>query len=162
MALSWAAALAVYLAWPHPAPLGLTILIASGFRCWWPTHLVALGVRVAIALRQLDQHAADAHPEQVTSSRRVFVRNVLVVSGAALSAVLLERWFFGPERALAQDTPRGGGPQAIPAGNAAATIGPVTVECQCDKCDGGHTVPLDGVTVGRVNTPNKLSATIPG
>src|SRR5262249_14406618 len=35
------------------------------------------------------------------------------------------------------------------------------VQCDCEKCAREHKVPLSGVTVGGVNTPNTLTAIVP-
>jgi hypothetical protein len=247
--LSWAGLAMVGLGWPHPVALLVAGLLAAAFTLLLAGHLIVLSGRVAVALREVERdQPADGRPEAVTRSRREFAATVLQVSAAALTAALFGRWLFRPATALAQAARCGGGPQNIPANDATAQVGPVTVwiaannaraaeaeaekdpaaraqarafgerfctsiaacptdalcalknftlsfrggcartppplpnpppgtpagfipfnctgrvtavQCDCDKCAGEHSVPLGGVTVGGVNTPNTLSATVP-
>jgi hypothetical protein len=127
-AVSWAGLAVVSLGWPHPVALLVAGLFAASFTLLLLGHLVALSGRVAAALHELERRQpADGRAEQVPGSRRAFVGTVLQVSAAALTAALFGRWLFQPALAVAQAPRCGGAPQNIPANNAAAQVGPITV-----------------------------------
>jgi hypothetical protein len=133
--VSWAGLAVVALGRPHPVALLVAGLFAATFTLLLAGHLIALSGRVAAALREVEHdQPADGRAEAGTRSRREFVATVLQVSAAALTAALFGRWLFRPQAALAQAQAArcGGAPQDIPANDATAQVGPVTVRIQAN------------------------------